>query len=628
MPWTSKAWSHGPSAGQGGEAAESKRDHISEMRARFVDRTFVRDQELPESVSVKSLPPSATGFPAWQKRSRDGRMRDRGWAEWLVPSDVGNSAPRVLYFHGGGYEHLSPPQVRPTTARLAALLGMPVFCIDYRKIPEHPHPAQLDDARQALEWIWEHGPHGAAKATAVFCAGDSAGGGLALGLAVYVRDMQPTCCRIDGIVTVSPMTDLTCSGESYMSRRWKQDGGDHCDPLFRGRDPAADSMPQIYRLFRARDGMHRSFELTTPYISPLHAELHDLPATLIQVGDAEVMLSDSVDFAKKARAAGSQVSLHVFPRMWHCFHRFSEGCGTGVPLEEGTQALKEQAAFLRQLVGGAAHKQSSASAPVPASTLRADGHVQLQQTLQQHLGQNLVKGWEADRRTCLGEQRRPLIRAAKAALAASDIWHAGPNSAAMQHSYLAKIRTLLHELQKAGESDFDGLLKEALVCLKGAPVLAAGMPVLDGEDAAALDRIWQHRFGGVGRYKGRACDRDTRRAAMLAEEVRKSLCAFEVPSDLESGKTRRLAYIAAVDALRAEIFEVGEIDFDGLLRQAVRVLETNAVCKSADAKEAQVAVKESADAATGRSSRRWRAKGQHGTSQGSVYQPASRVMGA
>lgn len=226
---------------------------------------------------------------------------------------------------------------------------MPVLVIDYRKIPEHPHPAQLEDAVQAFKWIAEHGPCGSVKspASAILCAGSSAGGGLALALAVKLRDEPDHVGKLAGVTVSSPQTDMTCSGESYTSRKWRYGGGDQCDPIFRGKDPTADSMPQIYKLL-GKPGRNGSYPLTEPSISPLHAELHDLPPTLIHVGDAEVMLSDSVDFGVKARAAGSPVEVTVWPRMWHCFERFSEGCGTGIPIKESEEALRRQVAFLRQ----------------------------------------------------------------------------------------------------------------------------------------------------------------------------------------------------------------------------------------------------------------------------------------
>lgn len=104
---------------------------------------------------------------------------------------------------------------------------------------------------------------------------------------------------VAGVSVVSPETDLTCSGESYRTRRWVKGGGPECDPVFNGPDPAAASMPAIYRLLGAPN-TNGAVPPSKSRLSPLHSELHGLPPTQIHVGNAEVMLSDSVDFAAKA----------------------------------------------------------------------------------------------------------------------------------------------------------------------------------------------------------------------------------------------------------------------------------------------------------------------------------------
>lgn len=155
---------------------------------------------------------------------------------------------------------------------------------------------------------------------------------------------------ISGIVVVSPETDLACKGESYSTRRWKNGCKDTCDPIYTGNDPGAESMDEIYQLL-GKPGEPGSYNVTDPSLSVLYADLHGLPPTLIHVGDAEVMLSDSVDFGKKARAANSPVKVKVWSRMWHVFTSYSEGCQAkgAEPLEEAIQAIAEQGAFLKSL---------------------------------------------------------------------------------------------------------------------------------------------------------------------------------------------------------------------------------------------------------------------------------------
>jgi len=262
----------------------------------------------------------------------------------VVPTGCTNASPRILYCHGGGYEYYSPQDVyRPCTSRLAAVSGMPLFCFDYRLSPEFKHPAQINDAVQAFQWLCDNGPEGPGRAPAIFLCGDSAGGGLALALAVRLRDRPADACgvRVAGVSVVSPETDLSCSGESYRTRRGT-------DPIFTDEDPAAASMPQVYALL----GQPQEVDCCCPRdpsISPLHAELHGLPPTQIHVGDSEVMLNDSVDFGQKARAAGSPVTVVVWPRMWHTFTQYTEGCGgdDAQPLQEALDALQQQGKFLR-----------------------------------------------------------------------------------------------------------------------------------------------------------------------------------------------------------------------------------------------------------------------------------------
>lgn len=312
------------------------------------------DKAIACNVTIWTLPPATTGFPAWSRHEdhvSSDADHDRGHADWVVPNRVSNNAPRILYCHGGGYEWYSPQDVyRPVTSRLAADTGMPVLCFDYRLIPEFRHPAQLEDGLQALRWIAANGPEGPGRASKIFLAGDSAGGGLALALALAVRDGATEGVQVAGVVVVSPMTDLTCRGGSYTSRRWRDGGGPLCDPIFRGEDPVADSLEQIYKLL-GRPGEPGVLPLDEPSISVLHAELHDLPPAQIHCGDLEVMRSDAVDFAEKARAAGSPVEVVVWPRMWHTFTQYTEGCGGpgAVPLDEAVRACAQIAGFLKGL---------------------------------------------------------------------------------------------------------------------------------------------------------------------------------------------------------------------------------------------------------------------------------------
>ena len=199
----------------------------------------------------------------------------------------------ILQLHGGGYIG----GMRNAYRMFAGLYnevshGMSVLTVDYRVAPEDP----LVDAYAAYEWLLDQGWF----SEQIILAGDSAGGGLAMALCHYLKNQgrQLPC----GIVAMSPWTDLTASGESY-------DTNYERDPLF-GR--TRDSL--IYN----RDYVGENDPMSA-YISPLFGDFREFPPMLLQVGSYEMLLSDSVDVAAKARAQGVKVRLSIYEGMFHVF---------------------------------------------------------------------------------------------------------------------------------------------------------------------------------------------------------------------------------------------------------------------------------------------------------------------
>lgn len=240
--------------------------------------------------------------------------------EWIdAPGGVADRV--VLYLHGGGYVAGSIDSHRNLTGHLAQAMGCRVLALDYRLAPEHPHPAPVDDAVRAYRWLLDQG----LSADHVMVAGDSAGGGLTVAMLVKARD--------DGLplpaaaVPISPMVDLEATGESMTTRA-------AADPMV-----SRETLLQIVQLF-VGDG-----DRLDPYAAPLHADLTGLPPLLIQVGDAEVLLDDSVRLADRARLAGVDVTLEVWPDMVHVF----QASAGFVP--EADQAVARIAEFGRAKLG-------------------------------------------------------------------------------------------------------------------------------------------------------------------------------------------------------------------------------------------------------------------------------------
>ncbi|KAI4449722.1 Acetyl esterase [Eubacterium plexicaudatum ASF492] len=203
----------------------------------------------------------------------------------------------ILQLHGGGYIGAMRNKYRSFAGLYNEIgSGINVFTPDYRVAPENPYPAALEDALDAWQWLMQSG----VQPGKIVIAGDSAGGGLALALCLYLKDHGMELP--EGLILMSPWTDLTASGESYETNYT-------LDPLFGNtkesmifnRDYVGDEDP------------------TNPYISPLFGSYEGFPPMLIQVGSIEMLLSDSTMLAKKAKEAGVKVRLSIYEGMFHVF---------------------------------------------------------------------------------------------------------------------------------------------------------------------------------------------------------------------------------------------------------------------------------------------------------------------
>ncbi|GJD54692.1 alpha/beta hydrolase [Methylobacterium dankookense] len=258
---------------------------------------------LPPDVTVE--PVDAGGVPA----------------EWTrIPGS--EDGPVILFLHGGGYVSGSLASHRHTVAQAGREAGARTLALAYRLAPEHPAPAALADALAGYRFLLETG----VAPRRIALSGESAGGGLALAVALSLREAGlplPGCLWLS-----SPWTDLALTGASLETKAG-------ADPLI-----SRAYLAELAGLYLA------GADPRGPLVSPLYANLAGLPPMLIQVGSAETLLDDSVRLAGVAGAADVSVRLEVWPHMIHAWHLFFP------EVEDGRRSLASAGRFVRAECAG------------------------------------------------------------------------------------------------------------------------------------------------------------------------------------------------------------------------------------------------------------------------------------
>jgi len=289
-------------------------------------------QEIADIRALLSSRPRPVG---WEERR--ARIEEVG-AVWPVADDVSltpvdvdglaaewSEAPgadresALLYFHGGGYCSGSIVSHRRLVTEAGRAAGLKTLAVGYRLAPEHPFPAAFEDALTAWRFLQAQG----LEAGRIVVGGDSAGGGLTIALINRLRaagEAPPSCAWL-----ISPWTDLTLSGETLTTK-------DAVDPLIH----------KAYLEELAGAYLSGGVAADDPRVSPLFSKLEGFPPTLIQVGSAETLLSDSTRLAAQLGAADVRVTLEIWPHMIHAWPLWN------ARLEDGRRALASAGAFMRR----------------------------------------------------------------------------------------------------------------------------------------------------------------------------------------------------------------------------------------------------------------------------------------
>ncbi len=243
-------------------------------------------------------------------------------ARWYEPADR-TPGPAVVYFHGGGmimgsvagYDHLVAGYVVDS--------GLPFLSVDYRVAPEHPHPTPVEDCFAGLQWLVARADRLRVDPARVAVMGDSGGGGLAAGVVLLARDRGVPVAQQ---VLVYPMLDdRTTVPDPEMApfAAWSYDDNYTGWHALLGNAVGTDAVPASAAPARAND-------------------VSGLPPTYIDTGDLDIFRDESIEYARRILATGTNVELHVHPGCPHGFDRMP-----GLPV--AARAFADRVRVLRQL---------------------------------------------------------------------------------------------------------------------------------------------------------------------------------------------------------------------------------------------------------------------------------------
>jgi acetyl esterase/lipase len=239
---------------------------------------------------------------------------------WITPPQLKHKEKVMIFIHGGGWIVNSRKAQLKLQADVASSLGVKLVSIEYRLAPEHPYPAAVNDIVAAYKGIIsEYG----AENTGIF--GTSAGGGLTL--ATLLR------LKADGLplpaasAPLSPGADMTASGYMYRSV------GLH-DPI----------LPP-YGAYTAMQAYVGKADPKDPLVSPVFGNFTGVTPMFLLCGTAELIGSDAIRVAARARGQGVDVTLLVSDGMWHV------PIGNGSDVPELQLAYDEMIKFFRRHMG-------------------------------------------------------------------------------------------------------------------------------------------------------------------------------------------------------------------------------------------------------------------------------------
>jgi monoterpene epsilon-lactone hydrolase len=216
-------------------------------------------------------------------------------AGWSIGEDENPQGKIIYYIHGGGFTGASTKERMRFIRRIVKTIHFNVFSIDYRLAPEFPQPNALLDCVDGYTHLLK-----SFKSQNIVVIGESAGGNLALVLAMYLRDHNLPLPK--AIYANSAPTQFSEITENYHRFSLRTD--------FVVTTTIISNISDIY---------FKKEEAKDPYVSPLYGDLKNLPPITLSVSQSECLLDDSIMFYGRLKAEGNEATLLTYPGLWHAF---------------------------------------------------------------------------------------------------------------------------------------------------------------------------------------------------------------------------------------------------------------------------------------------------------------------